>query len=139
MLGAWTPIGDVTTTMLWIAGKVSTGKLMLFLLVPSLISLIFPLVIAKFMKVFHGNIDKSESQLKLKKNSVFMLVVGMLAIVFVPVFKTITHLPPYVGMMFSLSIYAIVSEVMSKRMIKLTYGKQTEEIVHHSPTLRAIS
>lgn len=137
--GAWTPIGDVTTTMLWIAGKVSTGKLMLFLLVPSLISLIFPLVIAKFMKVFHGNIDKSESQLKLKKNSVFMLVVGMLAIVFVPVFKTITHLPPYVGMMFSLSIYAIVSEVMSKRMIKLTYGKQTEEIVHHSPTLRAIS
>jgi Na+/H+ antiporter NhaD/arsenite permease-like protein len=137
--GAWTPIGDVTTTMLWIAGKVSTGKLMAFLLIPSLISILIPLFLAKFLKAFQGSLVKSESQLKLKKNSVFMLIFGIIAIVFVPVFKTITHLPPYVGMMFSLSIYAIISEVMSKRMIKLTYGKQTEEIVHHSPTLRAIS
>lgn len=137
--GAWTPIGDVTTTMLWIAGKVSTGKLAMYLFIPSFLSLIIPLFFAKFMKAFKGTIDKNESPLKLKKNSVFMLIVGILAIIFVPIFKTITHLPPYVGMMFSLSIYAIVSEVMSKRMIKLTYGKQTEEITHHSPTLRAIS
>jgi Na+/H+ antiporter NhaD/arsenite permease-like protein len=137
--GAWTPIGDVTTTMLWIAGKVSTGKLAIYLFIPSFLSLIIPLFFAKFMKAFKGTFDKNESPLKLKKNSVFMLVVGILAIIFVPIFKTITHLPPYVGMMFSLSIYAIVSEVMSKRMIKLTYGKQTEEITHHSPTLRAIS
>jgi Na+/H+ antiporter NhaD/arsenite permease-like protein len=137
--GAWTPIGDVTTTMLWIAGKVSTGKLAMYLFIPSFLSLIIPLFFAKFMKAFKGTIDKNESPLKLKKNSVFMLIVGILAIIFVPIFKTITHLPPYVGMMFSLSIYAIVSEVMSKRMIRLTYGKQAEEITHHSPTLRAIS
>lgn len=137
--GAWTPIGDVTTTMLWIAGKVSTNKLIVYLFLPSILSIIIPLIIAKFMRVFKGKIDTSIQQTKLKKNSYFMLVFGMIAIVFVPVFKTITHLPPYLGMMFSLSIYAIISEVMSKRMIKLTYGKQNDEIVHHSPTLRAIS
>lgn len=137
--GAWTPIGDVTTTMLWIAGKVSTEKLMVYLLLPSILSVLVPLIIAKFMPVFKGKIENTAQQIQPKKNSYFMLLFGMIAIVFVPVFKSVTHLPPYLGMMFSLSIYAIVAELMSKRMIKLTYGKQTEEIVHHSPTLRAIS
>jgi Na+/H+ antiporter NhaD/arsenite permease-like protein len=137
--GAWSPIGDVTTTMLWIGGKVSSVKLITNLFLPSFVSLVIPLVLAKFSKAFKGEYDRNELQIKPKNNSVFMLVFGIIAIVSVPVFKSVTHLPPYVGMMFSLSIYAIVAELMSKRMIKLTYGKQTEEIVHHSPTLRAIS
>ena len=137
--GVWTPIGDVTTTMLWIAGKVSSEKLMVYLFLPSILSLIVPLILAKYMKVFRGNLLTDLQQVKPKKNSMFMLIFGVISIVFVPIFKSITHLPPYLGMMFSLSIYAVVAELMSKRMIKLTYGKQTEEIVHHSPTLRAIS
>lgn len=111
--GAWSPIGDVTTTMLWIGKQVTTGGLVKWLIVPSLVCFIVPFVVAMFKKEFQGNIivnaeadDKAEKLL----SSRTMLFLGLGMIVFVPFFKTITHLPPYIGMMFSLGIVWLVSE-----------------------------
>ena len=103
--GAWSPIGDVTTTMLWIGERVSTLGLISHLVLPSIACVLVPIFIASKMKVFRGNIsgmvtgfDDTEQQRLL--SSRVMLLVGIGGLVFVPIFKTITHLPPYVGMMF---------------------------------------
>lgn len=111
--GAWSPIGDVTTTMLWIGKKVSTIGLIEWIIIPSLICFIVPFLIASRMKVFKGEIPESKEENKNSGSylsSKTMLYLGLGAIVFVPIFKTITHLPPYVGMMFSLGIVWMVSE-----------------------------
>ena len=113
--GAWSPIGDVTTTMLWIGKRVSTAGLMEFLIVPSLLCFIVPFFIASFMKPFQGEIalvdpDEDEEETGRLLSSKTMLFLGLGMIVFVPIFKTITHLPPYLGMMLSLGIVWLVSE-----------------------------
>ena len=136
--GAWTPIGDVTTTMLWMAGKVSTQKLALLLCIPSLFNILVPLIIASFMSVFKGDVSKIEGDAIEKKYSSVMLMIGLCLIIFVPVFKTITHLPPYIGMMLSLAIFAILAEILSNRNIKLTFGGEKNK-EHHGPTLSAIN
>ena len=111
--GAWSPIGDVTTTMLWIGKRVSTAGLMEFLIVPSLVCFIIPFVIASFTKPFQGLIDlpnQGETQDERLLSSKTMLFLGLGMIVFVPIFKTLTHLPPYIGMMLSLGVVWLVSE-----------------------------
>lgn len=114
--GAWSPIGDVTTTMLWIGKKVSTVGLIGHLVLPSIICIGVPLLIAAFMKPFKGNITQPEHMMNLGSktdlllSSKTMLYVGIGALVFVPVFKTITHLPPYMGMMLSLGVVWMVAE-----------------------------
>ncbi|HKK89364.1 MAG TPA: sodium:proton antiporter NhaD [Saprospiraceae bacterium] len=118
--GAWSPIGDVTTTMLWIGKKVSTGGLISHLVLPSIICMVVPFFVASLMKPFKGQItsDPNEegrgrsSKEKLLSSST-MLYVGIGALVFVPVFKTITHLPPYVGMMLALGVVWLVSEYIN--------------------------
>ena len=110
--GAWSPIGDVTTTMLWIGNKTSASGLILELFLPSVINFVIPFGIASFLKVFKGDLkvpEKEDKAEKLKSSSV-MLYLGLGMIIFVPFFKTITHLPPYLGMMFSLSVVWLVSE-----------------------------
>jgi Na+/H+ antiporter NhaD/arsenite permease-like protein len=118
--GAWTPIGDVTTTMLWMAGKVTTGKLMVLLGIPSLLNILVPLAIGSFLPAFKGEVAEIEDTESGNKYGSLMLYLGLALVVFVPVFKTVTHLPPYIGMMLSLSIFAIVAEVLSKRSISFT-------------------
>ena len=114
--GAWTPIGDVTTTMLWIAGKVSTYYLMINLAIPSFICLGIPLIIASYMKVFNGEItsfqESGSKELAKEKilSSKTMLIAGVGALIFVPIFKTVTHLPPWMGMMLGLAIVWLISE-----------------------------
>ena len=113
--GAWSPIGDVTTTMLWIGKRVSTAGLMEFLIVPSLLCFVVPFLIASFMKPFQGEItlpedDEDDEETGRLLSSKTMLFLGLGMIVFVPIFKTITHLPPYLGMMLSLGIVWLVSE-----------------------------
>ena len=106
--GAFSPIGDVTTTMLWIGDKVSTSMLFTYLFLPSLLCMVIPTFIASFLPSFKGEIDYEDNPEE-KPNSRFsgrMLLIGLGAIVFVPFFKTVTHLPPYVGMMLSLAIVA---------------------------------
>ena len=111
--GAWSPIGDVTTTMLWIGDKVTSAGLIKYLVIPSVVCFIVPFTVASMMKPFQGEIkldetddDKAGSLLSSKT----MLYLGLGMIVFVPLFKTITHLPPYVGMMLSLGVVWLVSE-----------------------------
>jgi len=114
--GAWSPIGDVTTTMLWIGEKVSTPGLIGNLVLPSIVCIVVPLLIATQLKAFKGHITPSSMDFEANKeqeglnSSRIMLIVGVCALVFVPIFKTITHLPPYVGMMLGLGVVWLVSE-----------------------------
>jgi Na+/H+ antiporter NhaD/arsenite permease-like protein len=114
--GAWSPIGDVTTTMLWIGAKVSTVGLIENLVLPSIACLVVPTFVLSMTKGFQGNIIAPtrdiDSKIKEEKllSSGVMLFVGLGALVFVPVFKSLTGLPPYVGMMLSLGIVWLVSE-----------------------------
>jgi len=137
--GAWTPIGDVTTTMLWIANKVTTLKLCILLGLPSLLNILIPLSIATFLPAFKGEIQTPKAQEKEHKYAGIVLISGLILILFVPIFKTITHLPPYIGMMFSLAIFACIAEFLSHRQLKLTYGGSEQAPNGHGPTLKALS
>ncbi len=113
--GAWSPIGDVTTTMLWIGKKVSTVGLIKNLVIPSVVCIVVPLLVLSFGKTFSGNIKTpAGSERREKENSLLssrmMLYVGVGGLIFVPIFKAITHLPPYVGMMLALGVVWLVSE-----------------------------
>jgi len=134
--GAWSPIGDVTTTMLWIAGKVSSLKLIEHIFLPAVINLAIPLLIATRIKIFNQVITRSHTIEKTKVSSL-ILFSGLGLIIFVPMFKTITHLPPYMGMMFSLAIFAIIGELLSKRQLNLS--SLNEQGGHVGPTLKALS
>lgn len=111
--GAWSPIGDVTTTMLWIAKKVTAAGLIEYVVIPSIVCFALPFVIASYMPAFSGQIevdvreDKEEEALLSSRT---MLFLGLGMIVSVPVFKTLTHLPPYMGMMLALGVVWLVSE-----------------------------
>jgi len=136
--GAWSPIGDVTTTMLWIAGKVSALKLIEHIFLPAFVSLLIPLFIARKFKIFKQELPH-QTIIKNSKSSSFILMSGLLLIIFVPVFKTVTHLPPYMGMMFSLALFAIIGELASKRELNLSSINESSPIGHVGPTLKALS
>lgn len=114
--GAWSPIGDVTTTMLWINKKVSTGHLIEIVLLPSIVCLAIPLLVLYFSKTFAGKLNHVELDLSKEKekqkllSSNVMFVAGIGALVFVPIFKSLTHLPPYVGMALGLGVVWLISE-----------------------------
>ena len=140
--GAWSPIGDVTTTMLWIAGKVEAGSLVTRVLVPSILCMVVPTLIASRFKVFTGEVDMDENvEASKSKYGPTMLYLGLGAIVFVPFFKTITHLPPYVGMMLSLAIVATFAEIYSnaKFAISSAVNDEHHESSHHSPVHSALT
>lgn len=130
--GAWSPIGDVTTTMLWIAKKVTFGHLFVYLFLPSFICMAISTFIASFLPVFKGKLDIDDKIDEKPKSrfSAVMFYSGLGAIVFVPVFKTITNLPPYVGMMFSLGIVAILAEVYSNYKFKISRVNAVESDAH---------
>jgi Na+/H+ antiporter NhaD/arsenite permease-like protein len=140
--GAWSPIGDVTTTMLWIGKKVTTGHLIGYLLLPSFLCMAVPTFIASFLPAFRGDLDIE--QIEEKKKSKFsgtMLYLGLGAIVFVPIFKVITHLPPYVGMMLSLGIVAVFAEIYSSSKFSLTefHAEESDAHAQHSPVHYSLS
>lgn len=112
--GAWSPIGDVTTTMLWIGKKVSAAHLVERLVIPSVISIVVPTFIASFLPAFKGTLEVTESEDDVENKKLLsskkMLFLGLGMIIFVPIFKTLTHLPPYIGMMFGLGVVWLVSE-----------------------------
>lgn len=123
--GAWSPIGDVTTTMLWIKGQLpDTGAMIMHLIVPSLATILLPLAYLTFTQ--KGNVERpmkmensghgSASVTNFEKNLVFILGIG--GLLFVPVFKTITHLPPFMGMMLSLGIVWVVTELIHSKKAK---------------------
>ncbi|MFM7769781.1 MAG: sodium:proton antiporter NhaD, partial [Bacteroidota bacterium] len=118
--GAWSPIGDVTTTMLWIGGQITSGATIQSLFLPSLISLLVPLVVLLFTQ--KGTVQPTEethySTFQLSKKtqwSVFIIGVG--GLLFVPIFKTITHLPPFMGMMLSVGVTWFTIDLVHGRKI----------------------
>jgi len=143
--GAWSPIGDVTTTMLWMGKKVTAEKLIEYLILPSLLCMVVPTLIASFLPAFKGTFNADADDEPKQKSGALMLYLGLSLIVFVPIFKTLTHLPPYVGMMLSLSIVALVAEVISNRKFSITKVTEEEEdskasASHHSsPTFAALA
>ena len=118
--GAWSPIGDVTTIMLWIGGQVTAMHIIKEIFLPSLVCLLVPLAIISFR--FKGHITKPTEHYILdshgyqvssfEKNLVFAIGIG--ALLFVPIFKTITHLPPFMGILLGLSVVWITTEIIHR-------------------------
>ena len=114
--GAWSPIGDVTTIMLWMRGNVSAGSLILYLLVPCLVAMVIPVAMAmRQLRQGALMLPPVETTTPLpsgvgKRFSRGVLCLGVVGLLFVPVFKSLTGLPPYVGMMLSLGVVWIVTE-----------------------------
>lgn len=117
--GAWTPIGDVTTTMLWIGGQISSLSIMKTLILPSIACILVPLTVLSFSKSIKG---QQLSKLPEESNDIgggsgkLMLAIGVGALVSVPVFKTLTHMPPYTGILLGLGILWVVSELINPDM-----------------------
>ncbi len=117
--GAFSPIGDVTTIMLWIGGQVTTANIITKLFIPSLLTMVIPLLLLSFtMKgdVERPKVNEDEKSITTHSQQILLLIMGVGALLFVPVFKTYTHLPPYLGMLFGLSIIWITTELMHKEI-----------------------
>ena len=118
--GAWSPIGDVTTIMLWIGGQVTTINIMVKTLLASLVCMVVPVLIVG--TTLKGDIERpadSTSGVEIPSNlRKLVLFMGIAALIFVPIFKTITHLPPYLGMLFGLGVLWITTEILSRKYEK---------------------
>jgi Na+/H+ antiporter NhaD/arsenite permease-like protein len=102
--------------------------------------MVIPTLIASRYKVFKGNIEKMDGEIQKTPHGATMLYLGLSSILFVPVFKTVTHLPPYVGMMLSLAVVAVFAEIYSKSKISLSnIDSESQAHAHHSPVHAALS
>ena len=115
--GAWSPIGDVTTIMLWIKGQVTTLNIIVKTLIPSLVCMVVPvLIVGATLKGEIQRPEESDSGFEMPSRlRKFILFVGVGALIFVPIFKTITHLPPYMGMLFGLGVLWVLTEIISHK------------------------
>ncbi|HEY5823295.1 MAG TPA: sodium:proton antiporter NhaD [Cyclobacteriaceae bacterium] len=112
--GAWSPIGDVTTTMLWIGGQITSAAIIKTVFLPSVVCLLVPLIYLSFK--LKGNLESNEVTDASSDSSGggrIMFFVGVGALISVPLFKTVTHLPPYMGMLLGLGILWVVSEFIN--------------------------
>jgi Na+/H+ antiporter NhaD/arsenite permease-like protein len=119
--GAWSPIGDVTTTMLWIGNQITTWGIIKSVFIPSLISCLVPLVFLLFK--LKGNFTPLESISQgsvTNKDRRIIFFSGIALLIFVPVFKTITHLPPFMGMLLAVGIVWLISETLHKQKTDAT-------------------
>jgi Na+/H+ antiporter NhaD/arsenite permease-like protein len=118
--GAWSPIGDVTTIMLWIGGQITALNIILKVFIPSVVCLLIPLLILTYK--LKGNVERPIAidvdnehhppVTKFEQNLVFWMGVG--GLLFVPLFKNVTHLPPFMGMMLSLGVLWVVTEIIHR-------------------------
>jgi Na+/H+ antiporter NhaD/arsenite permease-like protein len=134
--GAWSPIGDITTTMLWIADKVTPVSLFMYLFIPSLVCMVVPFLIASRLKIFKGEMEIPKEVIDMEENKYGnkMLFIGLGSILFVPIFKTVTGLPPYVGMMLSLAFVATLAEIFSNKKFNLSkVDEDHDKESDHSP------
>jgi Na+/H+ antiporter NhaD/arsenite permease-like protein len=118
--GAWTPIGDVTTTMLWIGGQVTTAEIMKGLFIPSMINLLIPLAATAWIlrgRVVEAPVREANSghieTTAFERQLMFFLGLGIL--VAVPAFKTITHLPPFLGILFGLGLLWLIGDLVHRQ------------------------
>ncbi|MBW8328560.1 MAG: sodium:proton antiporter NhaD [Thiobacillus sp.] len=131
--GAWTPIGDVTTTMLWIGGQITTLAIMKGVFLPSLVNLIVPLGMTAYalrgrdvVVPQRGNAEQGNQTTAFERNLMFFMGLGIL--VAVPAFKTVTHLPPFLGILFGLGILWLVGDLVHRNKDDET--RQTLTLVH---------
>ncbi|MDK9722989.1 MAG: sodium:proton antiporter NhaD [Rhodospirillales bacterium] len=134
--GAWSPIGDVTTTMLWIGGQITTLAIIKGVFLPSIVSMIVPLGITAYAlrgrAVISKELVESDHGIRtteFERNLMFFLGLGIL--VAVPAFKTITHLPPFMGILFGLGILWLVGDIVHRR--------KEEAFKHHLTLAHALS
>ena len=118
--GAWSPIGDITTIMLWIGGQVTASNIITSIFIPSVICALVPLIYLTFR--LKGDVIRP-SKIILKEHTLnpttsfernLIFYMGVSGLLFVPFFKTITHLPPYVGMLLSLGVLWVTTEIIHK-------------------------
>ncbi len=127
--GAWSPIGDVTTTMLWIGGQISSGNIIITLLLPSIVCMVIPLLYLQF--TLKGELGHASSENPAPQHNVhghrlhsdkpvpgskLIFFLGVGGLISVPIFKTFTHLPPYLGMLLALSVLWVASELINPDM-----------------------
>jgi Na+/H+ antiporter NhaD/arsenite permease-like protein len=113
--GAFSPIGDITTTMLWIGGQITSMNIITGLFIPSVVAILVPLLLITFR--LRGNFSKPIEKTEFittKTERTAVLVAGVSALIFVPIFKTVTHLPPFMGMFFGLGVMWIITEILHK-------------------------
>tara|TARA_Y100000766_G_C18729070_1_gene517889 strand:- start:71 stop:856 length:786 start_codon:yes stop_codon:yes gene_type:complete len=125
--------------MLWMGEKVTTIKLIKLLIIPSLICMLIPTFIASFLKSFNGTFEAPQVKNEENKYGSFMLYLGLISIVFVPIFKTLTHLPPYIGMMLSLSVVALVAEILNSKKFSISQLGESDGNHSNSPVFKALS
>lgn len=119
--GAWSPIGDVTTIMLWIGGQVTALHIIKGVLLPSFVSMAVPLgILSLTMKghVTRPEMEENSVEYTTKTEQILFLIFGVTGLLFVPVFKTTTHLPPYMGMLLSLGVLWIIGEILHRNKPK---------------------
>ncbi len=118
--GAWSPIGDITTIMLWIGGQVTASNIIPSVIIPSLVCALVPLLYLSFK--LNGNVIRPEEK-ELKEHSInptsnfernLVFSLGVIGLLFVPIFKTITNLPPYLGILLSLGILWVTTEIIHR-------------------------
>jgi Na+/H+ antiporter NhaD/arsenite permease-like protein len=134
--GAWSPIGDVTTTMLWIGGQVTTLSIIQSVFVPAAVSLLVPLAVTAYVlrgKLVHApqecDRELGSNTTEFERNLMFFLGIGIL--VAVPIFKTVTHLPPFLGILFGLGILWLVGD--------LVHRHKDDEFKHRLTLVHALS
>ncbi len=132
--GAWSPIGDVTTTMLWIGGQITAANIIIQLILPSLICLLVPLIVLSLRvkgSVTRPEINHVNKTPELsKKQQAIVFFSGVVILILVPVFKSVTHLPPYMGILIGLGILWIITEIM--------HGDKPEREKHHLSVSHAL-
>ena len=130
--GAWSPMGDVSTTMLWIGNQITAVNIILKLIMPSLVCMLVPLIVASFMikpeKAIQPKPDESKQNHvnMFEKNLIFFT--GMIALMFVPFFKTLTHLPPFMVMLLALGLMWVLTEIVHRK--KQGKEKRPFSVVH---------
>lgn len=114
--GAWSPLGDVTTTMLWLGGQITALNIMKELILPSIAVCILPALIISYR--FRGKkiqpLERPVRSEKEKRDSKIILISGISLLVFVPIFKTLTHLPPFMGMLLALGLMWVITTIIHK-------------------------
>ncbi len=135
--GAWSPIGDVTTIMLWVKGNISAGSIIPALILPSMVSTMVPLLL--MLRNMSGEVEAPELKARIEKEGRLgqcerftIFVLGILALLFVPVFKMQTHLPPFMGILFGVSLLWIFTDVLyyRKRTMDENLKYRMERVVH---------
>ena len=127
--GAGTPIGDVTTTMLWIGGQITTLSIMKGVFLPSLACLIVPLLVTSYTLrgrevIAPARVERRAGHETTPFEQNFMFCMGVGTLISVPIFKSITHLPPFMGILFGLDILWLVGELLHRNMENDDFKKQ---------------